>query len=118
MSGMVMVPWYATGFRGDTMEKALGEISHIALRYGASGYRVVRGDDDRYRFMQMLDFESHADWDRYWGGPEMVDFRIRHSGQYQIPVLYGWWSVTAEARIGENGGNGQPAGEAAVAASH
>ena len=23
----------------------------------------------------------------------MIDFRARHSGWYQVPVLYGWWDL-------------------------
>ncbi|HEX4107241.1 MAG TPA: hypothetical protein VHX88_03860 [Solirubrobacteraceae bacterium] len=110
MSGLVMVPWYATGFRGDTMEKDLGEISQFAMRYGALGYRVMRNRDDRYRFQQIFEFDDHNSWSRYWEGPEMIDFRVRHSGMYQIPILYSWWDLTASAQIGANGGNGPNGG--------
>ena len=36
MAGVVHIPWYATGFRGDKLEAALAEIAPIALRYGAT----------------------------------------------------------------------------------
>ena len=67
----------------------------MALRYGASSYAVYRARDDRYRFQQLAAFEEHLDWERYWEGPEMIDFRARHSSWYQVPVLYGWWDLTA-----------------------
>jgi hypothetical protein len=99
MAGTVIVPWYATGFRADGFEAALNDIATVALRYGASSYTVYRSKDDRYRFQQLAHFAEHLDWERYWDGPEMTDFRTRHSGWYQIPVLYGWWDLTAGGNI-------------------
>jgi hypothetical protein len=99
MAGTVIVPWYATGFRSDAFEAALNEVAAVALRYGASSYTVYRSKDDRYRFQQLAQFAEHIDWERFWDGPEMTDFRRRHSGWYQIPVLYGWWDLTAGASI-------------------
>jgi hypothetical protein len=120
MAGTVVIPWYATGFRGDAFEAALNEAAAVALRYGATSYSVFRARDDRYKFQQFAAFESHLDWERYWEGPEMVDFRARHSSWYQIPVLYGWWDHTAGSTIergaeplpnGRGNGAGAPAGE-------
>jgi hypothetical protein len=97
--GTVIVPWYATGFRADGFEQALNEIASVALRYGATSYAVYRSRDDRYRFQQFAHFDEHVDWERFWDGPEMTDFRMRHSSWYQIPVLYGWWDRTAAGGI-------------------
>jgi hypothetical protein len=124
MAGTVIVPWYATGFRADNFGAALNEIAAVALRYGADHYAVYRGRDDRYRFQQLAAFDQYVDWERYWEGPEMIDFRARHSSWYQVPLLYGWWDLTAgggltpeaaalRAREGEpngapNGGTREP----------
>jgi hypothetical protein len=115
MAGTVIVPWYATGFRSDPFEVALNEIAAVALRYRASSYAVYRSRDDRYRFQQFAAFAEHLDWERFWDGPEMTDFRVRHSGWYQVPVLYGWWDLTAGASIegdpvGADLPNGHPDG--------
>jgi hypothetical protein len=99
MAGTVIVPWYATGFRSDAFEQELNKVAAVALRYGASSYTVYRSRDDRYRFQQLAHFDKHLDWERFWDGPEMTDFRVRHSGWYQIPVLYGWWDLTAGGNI-------------------
>jgi hypothetical protein len=99
MSDTVMIPWYATGFRANGFEAALNEIAAIAMRYGASSYAVYRSKEDRYRFQQFAAFESHMDWERYWESPEVIAFRSRHSGWYQVPVLYGWWQRTAAGSI-------------------
>ena len=108
MAGTVIVPWYATGFRADGFEEALNEIASVSLRYGASSYAVYRARDDRYKFQQLASFDEHIDWERYWDGPEMTDFRVRHSSWYQVPVLYGWWDRTAPA--GSASGHG-PSGD-------
>jgi hypothetical protein len=123
MAGTVIVPWYATGFRGDAFETALNEVAATAIRYGASSYAVYRARDDRYKFQQLAAFEEHLDWERYWEGPEMTYFRTSHSSWYQVPVLYGWWDQTTHGAIapepvtsgnGRNGhGNGVPTGESA-----
>jgi hypothetical protein len=123
MVGTVIVPWYATGFRADQFELDLGKAAAVALRYGASSYAVYRQRDDRYRFQQLAAFEEKVDWERYWEGPEMTDFRVLHSSWYQVPVLYGWWDLTAQGTIaqgsslpvnGSNGhGNGARVGESA-----
>lgn len=104
MAGTVIVPWYATGFRSEGFEQVLNEAAAVALRYGASSYSVYRSRDDRYRFQQLAQFEQHIDWERYWDGPEMTDFRMRHSSWYQVPVLYGWWDLTTSGNI-----EGEPA---------
>ena len=90
MADVVQIPWYATLFRGDKFELALQEIAPVALRYGATDYRVYRSRDDRYRFLQMATFEDHYDWDRYWNGEEFSIWRGDYSSWYQVPVLYTW----------------------------
>jgi hypothetical protein len=104
--GTVIVPWYATGFRKDGFEEVLNDIAAVALRYGADSYAVYRMRDDRYRYQQLARFEEHLDWERYWAGPEMVDFRARHSSWYQVPVLYGWWDLTASGGVDQQRSNG------------
>jgi hypothetical protein len=82
------------------------------LRYGASTYAVYRARDDRYKFQQLACFDEHLDWERYWSGPEMTHFRVRHSSWYQVPVLYGWWDLTAGGGL-VTPGNGNGAGNGA-----
>ncbi len=126
MAGTVIVPWYATGFRGEGFEVALNELAATALRYGASSYAVYRARDDRYKFQQLASFDEHVQWERFWDGPEMTDFRVLHSGWYQVPVLYGWWDLTASGGLhtepvtsgnghGNGGGNGRGNGTRTVA---
>ena len=98
-AGSVHIPWYATGFRGDQLEEALGEIAPLALRFGATDYAVYRSRDDRYKFLQVCTFESKSDWERYWYGPDFVDWRTEHSSWYQVPVLYVWNDVVAHGEL-------------------
>jgi hypothetical protein len=99
MSETIVIPWYATGFRADAFEYALGRAAAVAMRYNASSYAVYRSSDDRYRFQQLAEFEDHHDWVRYWESPEMTQFRATHSGWYQVPVLYGSWQRTASGSL-------------------
>ncbi len=118
--GTVIIPWYATGFRGNALEVALNDIAPVAMRYGADSYAVYRSRDDKYRFQQFAHFERALDWERYWEGPEMIELRRRFSGSYQVPVLYGWWDITVEGAVVEQpspapaGGNGSGNGNGAA----
>lgn len=97
--GVVQVPWYATGFQGDQLERELARISAVSTRYGAAGYTVYRSRDDHHRLVQILYFSDGLDWERYWESPEVVDFRITCQGRYQIPVAYGWHDLVCDARV-------------------
>ena len=90
MAGVVHIPWYATILRQDRFADKVCEIAPLVLRYGATKYSVHRSRDDRYKILQMAWFESKIDWYRYWDGPEMIEFRRRNMGHYQIPVTYVW----------------------------
>jgi hypothetical protein len=93
MAGVVHIPWYATGFRHNKLADALAGIAPIAVRYGARSYSVYRSQDDLYKFLQTAEFETKAEWERYWYGPEFTDFRALTSSWYQVPVLYAWNEV-------------------------
>lgn len=107
MAGVVHVPWYATGFRGDELADALAEIAPVALRYGATSYEVFRFRDDRYKFLQTATFERKLDWERYWLSEEFIHFRVIQSSWYQVPVLYQWADLVSSGaieRVAANGG--------------
>ena len=89
-AGVVQVPWYATVFRGDKFQVALEEIAPVALRYGATDYRVYRSRDDMYKFLQMATFEEKVGWETYWYGPEFEAFRAQYASWYQVPIVYEW----------------------------
>lgn len=99
MSYSVHVPWYATAFRPDKLEVALAEVSAMSLRYGASHYAVYRAYEDRYKFVQIVDFQTKAQWIAFWDGPEMTRFRTLCSGWYQVPVLYAPQDLSAEGSM-------------------
>lgn len=89
--GVVYVPWYATVFRSNLLADAVAEqAAPTALKYGATKYQVHQSRDDMYKITQMVWFNSKDDWYRYWEGPEMIEFRARYLGKYQIPVVYVW----------------------------
>ena len=100
MAGVVHIPWYATVARHESFADAVAAIAPISLRYGATQYAVHSSRDDRYSIRQMMWFESKADWYRYWEGPEMIEFRRRNSGRYQIPITYIWHDEIAAGALG------------------
>lgn len=99
MAGVVHIPWYATGLRSDALADALARIAPIAMRYGATDYRVYRSRDDRYKLLQTATFETKLEWDRYWEGDEFITFRTVHMGWYQVPVLYSWQDLIASGGL-------------------
>ena len=100
MAGVVYVPWYATVLRQDEFAEQVVAIAPLALRYGATKYQVHVSRDDRYKITQMSWFESPKDWYRYWDGPEMIEFRRRNSGRFQVPIVYGWHEELATGELG------------------
>lgn len=99
MAGVVHIPWYATLFRQDRVAAALAEVAPIALRYGASEVQIHQSRDDRYRFTHMIWFDTRLAWETFWEGPEMIQFRARYQGWYQVPVLYVWHEVIARYEV-------------------
>ena len=100
MAGVVWIPWYATVMRQEMMADEIAAVAPIVLRYGATQYSVHRSQDDRYKITQMAWFESKRDWYRYWDGPEMIEFRRRHSGHFQVPMVYVWHDELASGALG------------------
>jgi quinol monooxygenase YgiN len=101
MAGIVHLPVYATGFRGDDIEAALSQLAPISLRYGATRYEVFRSRDDRYRFLMSIDFEKKADWDAFWFGEEFTDWRAGCTSWYQVPLLYVWQDLVTRGEVHE-----------------
>jgi hypothetical protein len=88
--GVVQLPWYATGFRGDALEAALQELAPLCMRHGATRYMVFRARDDRYKFLMSIEFPSKSGWDAFWFSAEFTEMRAACSGWYQVPLLYAW----------------------------
>ena len=84
----ILMPWYATLFRGDRFEEALKEIAPVAMRYGATSYHVYRSQEDLYQFWQWTAVPTKLAWERYWYGPEFQVWRAEHSSWYQVPLVY------------------------------
>jgi hypothetical protein len=100
MAGVVHVKWYATVLRQEVFAAEVTIAAPLALRYGATQYAVHRSLEDRYKVVQMAWFESKQDWYRYWDGIEMIEFRRRNLGQYQIPIVYEWHDELVAGALG------------------
>jgi hypothetical protein len=101
MAGVVHLPVYATGFRGDDIEAALQQLAPISLRYGAKRYEVFRAREDRYKFLFSMEFDTHGDWDAFWFGEEFTDWRVACSSWFTVPLLYYWHDLVAVGEIRE-----------------
>lgn len=113
MSDLVWVSWYATILRQESFAAEVARVAPVALRYGATRYQVHVSADDRYRITQMTWIPSKAAWYSFWDGPEMIEFRARNAGRYQIPITYGWADEIASGELGPevpNGANGANGG--------
>ncbi len=100
MAGVVHIDWYATVLRKDALMAQIASAAPLALRYGATQYSVHVSRDDRYKITQMAWFETKQDWYRYWEGVEMVEFRRRNMGHYQVPVNYIWHDEVVAGALG------------------
>jgi hypothetical protein len=100
MADLVTVGWYATVLRQDYFAAEVARVAPIALRYGATQYAVHVNNDDRYKINQMSWFENKVDWYRFWDGPEMIEFRARNLGKYQVPIAYSWADEIAAGQLG------------------
>lgn len=100
MKHVMCVFWYATILRQKTFAADVARIAPIALRYGATQYQVHVSNDDRYKITQMSWFDSKEDWYRFWDGPEMIEFRARNMGHYQVPITYWWADEIAAGALG------------------
>jgi len=100
-AGVVHLPFYATGFRGDELEASIAVIAAVSTRYGATRYEVFRSRDDRYKFLLAVDFEHKAQWEAYWFGPEFTEMRAACSGWYQVPLLYVWNDLVSRGEVTE-----------------
>jgi hypothetical protein len=117
MADLMVVKWYATVLRQNMFAERVAQIAPVALHYGATQYRVHVDNDDRYKINQMTWVPDHKNWYAFWEGPEMIEFRARWMGKYQIPITYAWATEIAsgEANLSNGNGNGEalsaPSGE-------
>ena len=91
----MVVKWYATVLRQNMFAERVAEIAPVALHYGATQYRVHVDNDDRYKINQLTWVPDHKNWYAFWEGPEMIEFRARWMGKYQIPITYAWATEVA-----------------------
>jgi hypothetical protein len=95
MADLMVVKWYATILRHNGLAERVAEIAPVALHYGATQYRVHVDLDDRYKINQLTWMPKHENWYAFWEGPEMIEFRSRFMGRYQVPITYAWATEVA-----------------------
>jgi hypothetical protein len=113
MADLMYVRWYATVLRQDLFAGEVALIAPVALHYGATQYRVHVDNDDRYKITQMTWVPRKAAWYAYWEGPEMIEFRARWMGKYQVPITYSWADEIAAGEMASEVRNGNGRSEPA-----
>ncbi len=119
MADSFHIAWYATGFRGEKLERALEDVTATSLRYGATEWSLHRSKDDRYKILQIVGFTNKTEFERWWQGPEMIQFRAITSGWYQVPLVYTPHDLVGGGRVVADAPNGDvqaPAAEPSTAA--
>ena len=110
MADLVTVSWYATVLRQGYFADEVARVAPIALRYGATQYAVHVNNDDRYKVTQFTWVDNKVDWYRFWDGPEMIEFRARNMGRYQVPIAYSWADEIAYGALGPEVPTAEPNG--------
>ncbi|MDQ6836225.1 MAG: hypothetical protein M3016_08570 [Actinomycetota bacterium] len=100
MADLIWVSWYATVLRQGAFAADVARMAPLCLRYGATQYQVHVSNDDRYKITQMTWVPNKSAWYRYWDGPEMIEFRARNIGRYQVPINYAWADEIAAGALG------------------
>ena len=103
-AGVVHLPVYATGFRGDDLEAALAAAradldAATARRATRSSARATTATSSCCRSSST----TKRDWDALWFGPEFTDLRAACSSWFQVPLLY-VWNDLVDARRGARAG--------------
>jgi hypothetical protein len=112
MADLVYVNWYATVLRQNYFAAEVARVAPATLRYGATQYRVHLNNDDRYKITQMTWVPDKTSRYRFWDGPEMIEFRARNVGKYQVPIAYNWADEIAVGSLGPEVPVSEPAAPA------
>jgi quinol monooxygenase YgiN len=89
----LQIDWHATPMRAERfLERYLPAVSRV-LAYGASGYVLLRLEEDSHHFVHISYWEDRADFDRYWFSHEMRAVRESLAGLHEQPVLPHWNAV-------------------------
>ncbi len=84
---LVEIRWHANTFRGDELERHLAVLAPLALEYGARWWALYRAVEAGLDFVQLAEFDSEYDFDRYWYSDEASAIRERAMGTFQVPVI-------------------------------
>jgi hypothetical protein len=100
-SKFVVINWVANPFRGDKFAEAWAPAAEAATKYGAKFWAFTRSKDDPLSFMQLAEFESKIDFERYWYSDEIAEARVRCAGWYQVPLLPVWYETIGSGTVVE-----------------
>ncbi|HEX6666493.1 MAG TPA: hypothetical protein VF081_07850 [Solirubrobacterales bacterium] len=87
--------WHIAPFRADRWLDVWESAAAKMPAYGAKNWSLTRSIDDPQAFQQSAEWESRADFERYWFSEEIEAAREATIGYYDIPMLPTWHTVIA-----------------------
>jgi hypothetical protein len=87
--------WHIAPFRADRWLDVWEVAAAKMPAYGAKNWSLTRSIDDPLAFQQSAEWESRADFERYWFSEEIEAAREATIGYYDIPMLPTWHTVIA-----------------------
>ena len=103
MAGVVHIPWYATVFRGDSFEEALGRSRRSRCATARPSTRSTAHATTPTSSCRSPGSRPSSDWTALLVRPGVHRRRADYSSCYQVPVLYAWHGVAASGQLGATG---------------
>jgi hypothetical protein len=95
MAEVCTLDWHVAPFRADRWLDVWEPAAAKMPAYGAKNWSLTRSIDDPLAFQQSAEWESRADFERYWFSEEIEAAREATIDFYDIPMLPSWHTVIA-----------------------
>jgi len=95
MAEVCTLDWHIAPFRADRWLDVWESAAAKMPAYGAKNWSLTRSIDDPLAFQQSAEWESRADFERYWFSEEIEAAREATIGYYDLPMLPTWHTVIA-----------------------
>ncbi|HEX5609695.1 MAG TPA: hypothetical protein VFX45_06365 [Solirubrobacterales bacterium] len=95
MAEVCTLDWHVAPFRADRWLDVWEPAAAKMSAYGGKNWSLTRSIDDPLAFQQSAEWESRADFERYWFSEEIEAAREATIDFYDIPMLPSWHTVVA-----------------------
>jgi quinol monooxygenase YgiN len=87
---VMTIEYQATPFRAERFLELYRPGASRVLSYGATGFVLMRSEDDPDHIVHLSYWEDRKDFERYWFSREMQKVREQVAGLHGLPVLPHW----------------------------